>query len=629
MRKQKIAYIDLTTGKIEKKDIPESMRRLYLGGRGLDMYLLYNHIKPGIDPLGPENVVTVSAGFLGGTPAPSSSRIHAGAKSPLTGFIGSTNSGGYFAPELRFAGFDHLVFKGRSEKPVYLWVHDGEIEIRDASGIWGHDTFETQQMIKDELDNHDVKVFCIGQAGENLVRFANVRTGAKNAAGRTGIGAVMGSKKLKAIAARGTLGVDIANPEEALKLYEKKIEIVLASKATRAIQEYGTMVTFNTSNTAGQIRVRNFQTNSLDHAETLDPEYMHDHFTIGYAGCFACPIHCRHKYIVPEGPHAGKYTEGPEYTTLGAFGTELECRRMETILKGNYIANAYGFDTLEFGSLVSWAMELYEKGLIDDKVTGGLKLEWGNEEAIFELVEQVVFRKGLGDILAEGPLRAIEKLGEKTRYYNIHVKGMSNLHSDERSIPSFALGIGTSTRGADHLRSRAVIDLFNLPKDFLDKYYNFDVVNDYTSYETKGKVVWFYETYYPLADCLGICRIGTNTFSPNRLGFQDYADLLRVITGMEFTAKELQQMGERIYTLERLFNIREGASRKDDYPVDRYFLEPTPAGMPRNRGKKLDREKYEKMLDENYEMHGWDKEGVPKKETLKTLGLDKEPSHKL
>jgi aldehyde:ferredoxin oxidoreductase len=174
-----------------------------------------------------------------------------------------------------------------------------------------------------------------------------------------------------------------------------------------------------------------------------------------------------------------------------------------------------------------------------------------------------------------------------------------------------------------------VIDLFNLPKNFLDEYYGFDVVNDYSAYETKGKVVWFYETYYPLADCLGLCRIGTNTFSPNRLGFQDYADLLRVITGMEFTAKELQQIGERIYTLERLFNIREGATRKDDYPVDRYFLEPTPAGMPRNRGKKLDRKKYEKMLDENYEMHGWDKGGVPKKETLETLGLDKEPSHKL
>jgi len=627
MRKQKIGYVDLTTGEIEKQDIPQSIRRKYLGGRGLDMFLLYNHVKPGCDPLGPDNVFVISAGLLSGTPSPSPSRFHCGAKSPLTGFIGSSNSGGYFSPELRFAGFDHLVVKGKADKPVYLWVHDGEIEIRDASPIWGHDTIATQQMIRDDLNDQQVKSACIGQAGENLVRFANVRTGAKNAAGRTGIGAVMGSKKLKAVAARGTLGVELAHPEEALRLYEEKIRKVLKSKATRAIQEYGTMVVFNTSNTAGQIRVRNFQTNTLDHAEQLEPEYMYENFTIGMAGCFGCPIHCRHKYIVPEGPFAGIYTEGPEYTTLGAFGTEFGVRRLETVLQGNYLANIYGFDTLEFGSMASWAIELYEKGLIDDKITGGLKLEWDDEKTIFELVDQVVFRRGLGDILAEGPERAIKKLGEDTRYYNINIKGMSNLHSDERAIPSFALGIGTATRGSDHLRSRPVIDLFNLPTKVLRNHYGFDVVNDYSAYKTKGKVIWWHETYNPVTDSLGICRIGTITFSLNRLGFQDYVELIRVMTDMEFTPEELQQIGERIYTLERLFNIREGASRKDDYPPERYFVEPTPAGLAKNRGKKIDREKYDMMLDENYEMHGWDKNGIPRQETLEKLGLDKEPSH--
>lgn len=627
MRKQKIGYVDLTTGKIEKREIPESMRRKYLGGRGLDMYLLYNHVKPGCDPLGPDNVFVASAGLLGGTLAPSPSRFHVGARSPLTGFIGSANSGGYFAPELRFAGFDHLVVKGKSDKPVYLYAHDGEIEIRDASHIWGQDVMTAQQMIRDDLNDQQVKSLCIGQAGENLVRFANVRTGQKNAAGRTGIGAVMGSKNLKAVAARGTLGVEIAHPEEAFEVYEEKLRQVLRSKATRAIQEYGTMVTFNTSNTSGQIRVRNFQTNTLENAEQLEPEYMYENYTIGMAGCFGCPIHCRHKYIVPEGQFAGTYTEGPEYTTLGAFGTELDCHRLETVLRGNHVANMYGFDTLEFGSMVSWAMELYEKGLIDDKVTGGLKLEWGNEEAIFELVDQVVFRRGLGDILAEGPERAIQKLGEDTRYYNVHIKGMSNLHSDERAIPSFALGIGTATRGSDHLRSRPVTDLFNLPKEVLKNHYGFDVVNDYSTYETKGKVIWWHETYNPITDSLGLCRIGTITFSLNRLGFKEYVDLIRAMTGMEFSAEELQQIGERIYTLERLFNIREGASRKDDYPVERYFVEPTPAGLPKNRGKTIDREKYDQMLDENYEMHGWDKDGIPRQETLEKLGLDKEPSN--
>jgi aldehyde:ferredoxin oxidoreductase len=393
------------------------------------------------------------------------------------------------------------------------------------------------------------------------------------------------------------------------------------------MQEYGTMVVFSTSNAAGQIRVRNFQTNTLEGAENLEPENMHDNFSIGMAGCFGCPIHCRHKYIVPEGPFTGVYTEGPEYTTLGAFGTELECRRIETVLRGNHMANMYGFDTLEFGSMAAWAIELYEKGLIDDKVTGGLKLEWGNEEAIFELVEQVVFRRGLGDILAEGAKRAIKKLGEDTRYYNINIKGMSNLHSDERAIPCFALGIGTSTRGSDHLRSRPVLDLYNLPAEVLKNHYGFDVVNDYSAYETKGKQVWWHETFNTLSDSLGICRMETISFSLNRLGYKDYVDLLRVITDMEFTPEELQQIGERIYTLERLFNIREGASRKDDYLSERYYVEPTPAGLEKNRGKKIDREKYDQMLDENYEMHGWDKNGIPRKETLEELGLDKEPSH--
>ena len=629
MLKQKIAYVDLSTGEIETRKIPEGIRRKFLGGRGIDMYLLYNHIKPGCDPLGPDNVFVASAGVLSGTLAPSCSRFHVGAKSPLTGLIGSANSGGYWAPELRFAGFDHIVVKGKADSPVYLFVHDSEVEIRDASHIWGTDTIECQQIIRDDLNDQQVKSICIGQAGENLVRFASVRTGQKNAAGRTGIGAVMGSKNLKAIAVRGTLGVEIAHPEEAFELYEQKLRQVLRSKATRAIQEYGTMVTFNTANTSGQIRVKNFQDNTLEDAEQLEPEYFYENYTIGMAGCFGCPIHCRHKYVVPEGPTAGQYTEGPEYTTLGSFGTELNCNRIETVLRGNHLANLYGFDTLEFGSMVAWAIELHEKGLIDEKLTRGLDLEWGNEDAIFELVEQVTFRKGLGDILAEGPERAIRKLGEETRYYNINVKGMSNLHSDERAIPSFALGIATATRGSDHLRSRPVTDLFNLPKDVLKKHYGFNVKNDYSAYETKGKVIWWHETYNPITDSVGICRIATITFSLNRLGFKEYADMIRVMTGMEFTPDELQVIGERIYTTERLFNIREGATRKDDYLNDRYFEEPTPSGLSKNKGKTIDREKFEKMLEENYAMHGWDKEGVPMKQSLEKLGLDKEPSHLL
>ncbi|MGD8996950.1 MAG: aldehyde ferredoxin oxidoreductase N-terminal domain-containing protein, partial [Anaerolineae bacterium] len=258
---RKIAYIDLSSGEIETTPIPIEMRKLYLGGRGLDMYLLYNHLEPGVDPLGPDNVLTVSAGLLVGTLASASARTHIGAKSPLTGFVGSSNMGGFFGPELRFSGFDHLVIKGRADGPVYLWIHDGEIEIRDASGLWGESVFDTQERIRDELGDPEVKALCIGVAGENLVRFANVMTGMKNAAGRTGMGAVMGSKNLKAIAVRGTMDLEIRFPEEALEYNSQLIEHIGSTKFAQIMQKWGTMFIYGVTNTTGLVRVRNFQLN--------------------------------------------------------------------------------------------------------------------------------------------------------------------------------------------------------------------------------------------------------------------------------------------------------------------------------------------------------------------------------
>lgn len=626
--KRKIAYVDLSKERIATKDIPQSIRRLYLGGRGLDMYLLYNHIKPGINPLGPENALIIGVGLLSGIPALGSGRCDIAAKSPLTGAVGDSNIGGFFGPELRFAGFDHLVITGGAEKPVYLWIHDKEIEIRDASHLWGKDTFETQTIIREHHHDDEIQCLVIGKAGENLVRFANVRTGMKNSAGRTGMGCVMGSKKLKAIAARGTIDLEFAQPEGLLKYCKEMNDMIMGTKWALAQSRWGTMVIYSNTNATGLIRCRNFQYNLMEKGEVLECENM-DKYSIGMAGCYACPVHCRHRYILTEGPYAPLYGEGPEYTSQGAFGTEPDCPSLETVLVANHLVNMYGLDTLETGNLIAWAMELYEKGIIDEKVTGGLRLEWGSSEAVIEMIHKIAKREGFGNMLADGIKPAIERIGGESEYYAIQIKGMGSLHSDERPTPSFALGIATSTRGADHLRSRPAIDLYGLPEEFLEEIYGGPVSSDYTSYEGKSRMVRWQELLYAVVDSLGLCKFQTVFCAVHAPKFEEWANLIRYATGMESSKEELMTVGERIYTVERMFNIREGFSRRDDTLPERYFKEPTPLGLPIVRGKKIDRERFERMLEEYYELHGWDENGVPTRETLKRLSLDKEPSHLL
>ena len=631
--KRKIAYIDLSTSEIKTAPIPIEMRKLYLGGRGLDAYLLYNHLAAGVDPLGPDNVLTLGAGLLVGTLASASARMNIGARSPLTGFIGSSNVGGFFAPELRWAGFDHLVIQGKADGPIYLWIHDGEIEIRDASHLWGEDIPTTQELIREELGDPEIQSLCIGVAGENLVRFANVMTGLKNAAGRTGMGAVMGSKNLKAIAVRGTQDIEIRFPEEALEYNAKLLERIGSTKFAQIMQKWGTMFIYGATNAIGLIRVRNFQLNQQV-GGNIECEHIEE-YALGSAGCYGCIINCRHKYLIREGAYAGTYAEGPEYTSQGAFGTEVGCNNFETILIGNHLVNKYGLDTVETGNMIAWAMELYEKGILTDADTDGLKLEWGNDEAVLEMVTRIAERKGLGDVLAEGPLRAAQRIGQDSLKYCIQVKGLSSLHSDERPTPSLALGIATSSRGADHLRSRPAIDLYHLPEHVLrriyggPKPYDGPLSSDYTTYVGKARMVQWQEMLYQAIDCTGVCKYHSIFLSPNLIGFEELSKLIYLNTGLEFTPEEIWDIADRAYTIERLFNIREGLTRADDWLPGRYFDEPTPIGLPIARGKSIDREEFKQMIDEYYELHGWDENGVPRPETLEKLGLDGEPSHML
>jgi len=642
---RKIAYIDLSTGKIDIRPIPVEVRRKFLGGRGLDAYLLYNHTKKGCDPLGPDNTIMVSGGVLTATLASATARTHVMAKSPLGGLLGSCNMGGFFAPELAWAGFHHLVVKGKADKPVYLWVHNGKIEIRDARGLWGKSTTETQWAIREELADEDIKSLVIGQAGENKVRIANVMTGIKNSGGRTGMGAVMGSKNLKAIAARGTMDIKIAYPKEALDYNKRFIDQITSAKVNQTQGALGTPFIWGATNSWGGVRCRNFQYNQELYCDDIEPEALDEvcNETMGpyhMAGCFGCQVHCRAKYKIPTGPYAGIYDEGPEYTSQGAFCGEPDCRSMETLLTGNHLVDQWGMDNLETGSLISWAMELYELGILTKKETDGLELTFSNDEALLEMTRRMAFREGwLGNALAEGGIIASEMIGKNSFDYLIQVKGISNLHSDERATPALALNIATASRGSDHLRSRPAIDLYHLPQEVMRKIYSNPVPYDgplsseHTEYIGKPWQVFWHENCYMAVDCLGICKYHTVFLGATLPNFEDWTKVLRYNTGLEFTPREIWDIAERCNMIERLFNLREGLQREDlkkgDMLNHRYFDEPCRRGALDVVGRTIDREKFKKMVDELYEYKGLDKNGVPKPETLKRLGLENEPSHLL
>jgi aldehyde:ferredoxin oxidoreductase len=642
---RKIAYINLTTGDIEIKPIPLDVRKKFLGGRGLDAYLLLNNSKKGCDPYGPDNPLIISGGILTATCASATARTHVMAKSPLTGLLGSCNMGGFFAPEMAWAGFHHLVITGKAPKPSYIFIHNGKIEIRDAKNVWGKSTTDAQWAIRDELNDQEVKSLVCGPAGENLVAFANVMTGIKNAGGRTGMGAVMGSKNLKAVACRGTMDIKVAHPVEALEYNKQFIDQITSAKVNKTQGTLGTPFIWGATNSWGGVRTRNFQYNQCEYADDIEPEAIDEicEETMGphhMTGCFGCQVHCRAQYKIPTGPFKGKYDEGPEYTSQGAFGSETDTPRAETVLVGNHLVDQFGMDNLETGSLISWAMELYELGILSSKDTDGLDLRFGNDEAVIEMIERICFRKGkVADALAQGGIPASKIFGKKSFDYLIQVKGMNNLHSDERATPGLALNCATASRGSDHLRSRPAIDLYHLPEEVLRKIYSSPIPYDgplsseHTEYIGKPWQVFWQENCYMGVDCLGICKYHTTFLGATLPNFEDWPKVIYYNTGLEFTPEELWEIAERCNMVERLFNLREGLTRDDlekgDMLNHRYFDEPVRRGAPDVVGLCIDKEKFVKMVDEFYEHKGLDKKGNPKPETLKRLGLDNEPSRML
>ena len=587
--KRKIAYINLTSREVKTTDISESLTRDYIGGRGTGASLLYNSLKKGAEPLSPDNVIIVSAGTLAGTLASGASRTCIAYLSPLDGHLGGANIGGFFAPELNWAGFDHLVITGKTSKPSYIFVQDGKVRINDASSMWGESIPDTQEMLRRELEDDDVQTLCIGPAGENQVRYAGVGTRYEAVSGRGGCGAVFGSKNLKAIVARGDRGIQITRPKEALE-YDTKAVNDLASS------DFGKKLRRGVSSLDG-----------YDDAEIAD-------YIVGPEGCFGCQFYCEHRYAIKAGRYAGTYGQGLGYRVQRAW-SEVTDGRISSILTANNLANSYGLDNLETSNIIAWAMKLYDEGILYDTDTSGLDLRPGNGEAIYAIIKQIAKREGPGAILAEGGTRAAGMLGKGSERYLRLTKGMADLFSEDPPNPWQALGTATANRGVDHIRFLAPNDPCNLLELVLRGMvsnpvpYNGPLSTDCQDYTGRPWLVLWHHYCGIAADMLGICQFHTQLFNPDGFGFDEFSRLLLLNTGLEFSPQEIWNAAKRAFTLERLLNIREGRAIKDDIPDERYF---TLAGATNTGNTLLDKTKYESMLREYYSLQGWDREGVPR-----------------
>jgi aldehyde:ferredoxin oxidoreductase len=604
--------VNLTKKKFSRKTIRDEIIRLFVGGRGLNSFLLYNLSPRRIDPFSPKNPLIISTGPLTGTPVPAGSRFSITAKSPETGILGGGNCGGFWGPMLRRSGFDTLIVEGKSSRPVYIWIHDGEPEVRDATHLWGMDTNETQDSLKDTHPNSEV--LCVGQAGEKLVRFACVRTRLKNACGRTGMGAVMGSKDLKAIAVKGTERVKTAFPEELVKLSRSYVDRIRERKVIQTLFKYGTPFLINVANNFRTLGTRNFQQNLFEHAEDISGDELVKHST-RMTACFGCPVHCRHHYELD-----GEAAEGPEFATLGCFGAKCGVGDMKTLLKANILCNRYGLDTVTTGDLIAWAMECAER-----KLLGGhdpeLNLEWGNGETVLTLIRKIAMREGFGNILAEGGLKAASTLGEESKQFLVHVKGLPIEAMDVRWNMGFALGLVTAMRGGDHLGSRPTLENLGLPPEVLERVYGGHVSPDPLSCEGKPLMVKWSEELYAITDSLGICRFVSIWNSPNLLGYEDLAELLTLTGGRRISADELKTVGERIVNLERLYNTLEDVTEEDDDLPPRLYEDPQTG-----RRNALTREKLKMMVREYYKLRGWTEEGALKPNRIGELQIQRRPS---
>jgi aldehyde:ferredoxin oxidoreductase len=619
----KILRVDLTKRKTRVEAFERELARNFIGGRGINVKFLYEGVKAGVDPLSPENKLIVGTGPLTATLAPCSGRWNYTTKSATTGILGDSNSGGHWAPELKFAGFDHIVIGGLSSKPVYIWIENDTIEIRDADHLWGRDTWEVTAGIQSELGDRSIQVMCIGPAGVNRVKYACPVNGLARAPARGGTGAVMGAKNLLGIAVRGTGMIKLAQPREFLETVRGYFDKIKEHGGARVRSIYGTPFLTQLANEPGWLSYKNIQECQNDEiAEKLSGESFLEGWVLKSKACFNCPIHCSHYYLVKEGPYAGTASEGLEFVSVLCFGLKTGVDYFPAILKANLMANRYGMDAGYLGDMIAWAMECFEKGILTEKDTDGLKLTFGNYEAMLLLIEKIARREGFGDFMAENMITASAKLGQESKEYAHHIKGLT-IMPDIRIGYGYALGHATSNVGAHHLRGAVMGEEGMLARGFSDemaeKLFGTKQAKDPFIPDGKGKTVQWYEQGTAIADCCGVCKFATTPYANmGLLEFCDFALLLNQATGIDFTEEDLKMVAERVLALERAFNAREGLGRNEDTLPPRMW-EPVPEGP--QKGFQFSRVAWEQALDHYYHVHGWNDNGVPTRETLESLGL--------
>ena len=606
----KILRVNLTSQKTTTEKLDEKFCRKYIGGAGFIAYYLYQELKPGADPLGPDNRLVFALGPLTGTILPGSGRNCIGAKSPLTGGIIKSEVGGFWGTELKRAGFDGIIVEGKAEKPVYLWIQDNKVEIRDASHLWGKETKETLDTIREELGDRNVRVAHIGPGGENLVRYACIMNGLQDAAGRGGIGAVMGSKNLKAIAVRGHQKVKVLSSETMSGLRQwlvdnKRIWAGLAegTAGTGAIME--AMVK------EGNLSVNNFSSGIFPDAIKVDAASCR----IKMEACYGCPIRCKKVLEVNEGPYlVDPAYGGPEYETMGSLGTNCGISDIRAIAHGNQICNANSLDTISAGMVISFAMECFENGLLTPEDTGGIELRFGNADAMIKVLKLIARREGIGNLLAEGVRAAAAKIGRGAEKYALHVKGLEIPMHEPRLKPGLGLGYMVGPQGADHIIN--VHDTLFVYEGMIRTLKPLGVYEPLPLEDIgprKVALVKLYQLGRLITDCLAVCH-----FVPFTYRYQSMAEATAEVTGWSIGVIEQFAAAERILTMFRLINIREGITAEEDKLPERFYESKSGA----LEGKHLDREEMEKAREYYYTIMGWDpKTGIPLEEKVEELGI--------
>ncbi len=611
-------WVDLSKGTVEKRPLEEDLVRKYLLGAGYLSKVLYDLIPADADPLGPENVLGFATGTLTGSMFPQASRHVVAALSPLTDVWGESHAAGFWGPELKLAGYDAVFFTGISKSPVYLSIEDERIEIRDAKHLWGKDVFETDSILR-ETHGHLCRVISIGQAGENLVRFAAVMNDRDRASARSGLGAVMGSKKLKAIAVRGTGKLEVADPSNYLKHMDEFYRRMMENPFTPGRVKYGTTSLVELMQHIGRLPSYNMKQGVFDNFEKISGDAINEKYLVKARADWSCLQRCGRYTAVREGPYA---FEGgsPEFETQSSMGSRCGNDNLESVLYGHHLANMYGMDTISLGATISWAMECWNEGLITSEDTEGLDLGWGNHETIVRLTEMIALREGFGDLLAEGSARAAQKLGRGSEEFVMTVKKQEIAGQEPRAQKSMGLAAVTAARGADHLYAFPVLDEVGFDEDIKKRFGEefLPEMAERLSPKYKGLMVKQCEDFMVMVESAGLCKYGTQI--PPEFFYDDVALALKIHNGLEYSRKELEEIGERVVNLNRLFNARRGITRKDDCLPRRLTHEKAPIGPSAGEVVELDI-----MLDDYYRERGWDLQtGLPKKETLERLGLKEE-----